>query len=480
MKKRKWILPVGIIGGFLLFCTILFFAAAGIMSAKGYGLSVGHLYFTGTRTYLVDAKEQAMVVSDKSNSGNLFEGRKNGDKVMIIHGGVDEVYPAITGGYYLLCLAKGNGSYRPADEVLSIVDLNENSFIATILEINGDSVLVEPVEGEDELRSSDQIRFHIKDLEDIGAEVGSVIHIAYTGTIMETDPAKISAISWELATDLRNLEYTEQWIDKSIVEQSDNNIFGHVVITKIYSNCFFARTVIPMPYEIKLNGELSEDWCVGDQVVCTYKNVYYDSNNQRVEVDVLSVKESDWEPEPGVAYKPVIYLYPEKETEVSVQLKLDGRLTCTYPAYSNGWKVKALPDGTLRDAKGQTYNYLYWEGETYAQYDLTKGFCVKGEDTAAFLETTLEKLGLNRREANEFIVYWLPLMEQNPYNIISFQTDIYTDATQLTVSPTPDTLVRVFMAWKETDSFVEIPKQEISTPIRTGFTVVEWGGTEIK
>ena len=77
-------------------------------------------------------------------------------------------------------------------------------------------------------------------------------------------------------------------------------------------------------------------------------------------------------------------------------------------------------------------------------------------------------------------MYWLPLMEQNPYNIISFQTDIYTDAAQLTVSPTPDTLVRVFMAWKETDSFVEIPKQEISTPIRTGFTVVEWGGTEIK
>ena len=75
----------------------------------------------------------------------------------------------------------------------------------------------------------------------------------------------------------------------------------------------------------------------------------------------------------------------------------------------------------------QTYNYLYWEGETYAQYDLSKGFCVKGEDTAAFLEDALEQLGLTRREANEFIVYWLPLMEHNPYNKISFQTDIYTD-----------------------------------------------------
>lgn len=106
----------------------------------------------------------------------------------------------------------------------------------------------------------------------------------------------------------------------------------------------------------------------------------------------------------------------------------------------NGWNITAAPDGTLTDENGQTYNYLYWEGETAATWDLSKGFCVKGEDTAAFLEVTLEKLGLNRKEANEFIVYWLPLMEQNPYNIISFQTDVYTDAAQLQISPTPDHL----------------------------------------
>lgn len=79
---------------------------------------------------------------------------------------------------------------------------------------------------------------------------------------------------------------------------------------------------------------------------------------------------------------------------------------------------------------------------------MSKGFCVKGKDTAAFLEGALEQLGLTRREANEFIVYWLPHMEQNPYNIISFQTDAYTNAAELKVSPEPDTLIRVFMAWK--------------------------------
>ena len=179
--------------------------------------------------------------------------------------------------------------------------------------------------------------------------------------------------------------------------------------------------------------------------------------------------------------KPVIYLYPEEITEVTVQLDyITGELTCTYPAYNGGWQVTAAPDGTLTDAAGQTYNYLYWEGEGTEHYDLSEGFCVAGADTAAFLEEALAELGLTRREANEFIVYWLPQMETNRYNLISFQTEAYTDAAQLTVSPAPDTMIRVFMAWKELGTPVEIIPQPLSAPARTGFTVVEWGGSEIK
>lgn len=200
-----------------------------------------------------------------------------------------------------------------------------------------------------------------------------------------------------------------------------------------------------------------------------------------VEADILTIAEGICGDDTAVTYaKPVIYLYPEEETEVSVKLVLDGRLTCTYPAYHDGWTVTASPDGTLTDGKGQTYNYLYWEGETTAPYDLSEGFCVKGEDTAAFLEDALAKLGLTRREANEFIVYWLPRMQDNPYNIISFQTDRYTDGAKLSVDPAPDTLIRVFMAWQASDAPVALEKQELSAPERTGFTVIEWGGAEMK
>ena len=183
--------------------------------------------------------------------------------------------------------------------------------------------------------------------------------------------------------------------------------------------------------------------------------------------------------EEQLSLKPVIYLYPEEETDVSVTLAYDGTLTCTYPNYKTGWHVSAKPDGTLTDEDGQTYNYLYWEGTDSAEYDLSRGFCVKGEDTAAFLEDALAKLGLDRREANEFIVYWLPLMQDNPYNIISFQTDRYTDSAKLNISPAPDTLIRVFMAWRASNEYTELEEQQLTAPERNGFTVVEWGGTKV-
>ncbi len=92
----------------------------------------------------------------------------------------------------------------------------------------------------------------------------------------------------------------------------------------------------------------------------------------------------------------------------------------------------------------------------------------------------LAALGLTRREANEFIVYWLPQMQNNPYNIVTFQTEAYTDAAPLTVTPTPDTVIRVFMTYQASATPVEITPQELTAPTRHGFTVVEWGGTRLK
>jgi hypothetical protein len=179
--------------------------------------------------------------------------------------------------------------------------------------------------------------------------------------------------------------------------------------------------------------------------------------------------------------KPIIYLYPETETELNVKLGKPENITVSYPAYLDGWHVLAQPDGALVDLEtGRRLYALYWEGKNAEVPAMDEGFVVAGADTAPFLEEKLALLGLSEREAEEFIVYWLPLMEDNSYNLISFQDDAYTDAAKLEVTPAPDTVIRVFMTYKPLAAPVEIQPQELDAPERNGFTVVEWGGGLVK
>jgi hypothetical protein len=183
----------------------------------------------------------------------------------------------------------------------------------------------------------------------------------------------------------------------------------------------------------------------------------------------------------SVGKKPVVYLYPTQETSVNIHVNFKGELTHTYPKYNpaQGWTVTAKPDGELRDENtGKIYYNLFWEGKSAHQYDLSTGFVVKSEDVADFLDASLAKLGLNRREANEFITYWLPEMEQNKYNLVHFSTSEYVAQAPLEVTPKADTEIRIFMVYQPLDAPINIAPQTLESPARKGFTLVEWGGTK--
>jgi|GEM_PF-5860139 len=188
------------------------------------------------------------------------------------------------------------------------------------------------------------------------------------------------------------------------------------------------------------------------------------------------LKDYTWFQQEGGRGKPVIYLYPEKTTDVSVKIGGDVLLTCTYPEYNGEWNVTAEPDGTLWDADGQEYYCLYWEGVAKSDYDFSRSFCVSSEDTADFLREKLTHIGLNAREVNEFVIYWLPILKNNQYNQIIFQTEQYAAEIPLTIAPAPDTQIRVFMAYKPLSEPVETKPQILPRYKRKGFTVVEWGG----
>lgn len=183
--------------------------------------------------------------------------------------------------------------------------------------------------------------------------------------------------------------------------------------------------------------------------------------------------------------KPVIYLYPTQVNDVSVKLNYNGELKVVYPAfekYTQRWNVTAYPNGKLINREdGREYSYLFWEGNTNSiEYDLSTGFVVPGKDTVYFLQEKLHEIGLTAKEYNEFIVYWLPRMQNNKYNLIHFAGKEYTDNAKLDIYPNPDALLRVFMVFKPLNKKIEIKEQEFEPFIRKGFTVVEWGGAELK
>jgi hypothetical protein len=182
--------------------------------------------------------------------------------------------------------------------------------------------------------------------------------------------------------------------------------------------------------------------------------------------------------------KPVIYLYPKNRQRVDVRLSLlNGALSATYPTYDNdfgGWRVIAEPDGSLTDLSDKKrYSYLFWESVSTSvpAYDLSKGFIVKGSEIREFLVETLPKTGLTPKEYNEFIVYWYPRLMNIPLMQLHFAGAEYDRSAPLAINPQPDSLLRVFMVVKPLAHAVELEPQTFPHFERTGFSVVEWGGS---
>lgn len=177
-----------------------------------------------------------------------------------------------------------------------------------------------------------------------------------------------------------------------------------------------------------------------------------------------------------VAKKPVMYLYPQEEMKVKVKFLHPERLTTTYPKYDKEWDVLAKPNGDLL-VDGKYYYALYWESIYNKLDDFTEGFYVNKDNAITFLEEKLSLIGLNDRERNEFIMYWLPILENNEHNLVYFElTDEKEINDKLIIIPEPNSLLRVTMHVKKIDGYVEIKEQKLKGFEREGFVAVEWGG----
>ncbi|HOX60642.1 MAG TPA: hypothetical protein PLV72_01385 [Candidatus Magasanikbacteria bacterium] len=177
--------------------------------------------------------------------------------------------------------------------------------------------------------------------------------------------------------------------------------------------------------------------------------------------------------------KPVIYLYPEKTLTANVQVTPNGGFSKTNPDYGiGGWNVVAEPNGALTNLEnGLNYPYLFWEGKAYSYDAPTKGFVLKRENVDRDMNKILAKYGLNEKESADFMEFWGEKLKVKPYVFVGFLTNKEFDPiAPLAVSPAPQTVIRIFMDYTPLDSDMYVSAPQITTPVRSGFTVVEWGG----
>ena len=177
--------------------------------------------------------------------------------------------------------------------------------------------------------------------------------------------------------------------------------------------------------------------------------------------------------------KPILYLYPKKDnTKITVTFDKPELLKISYPVYKNKWVVTANKNGTLTDKKGNTFYGLYWEETKHTDVDFSKGYYVTKENAINFLEEKLKYIGLNERERNEFIIYWLPILEQNGKSVVHFElTEERQKTNKINITPKPDSLLRVSMHVKKVKKDPgNLEMQHMKHFNRTGFAAVEWGG----
>ena len=182
--------------------------------------------------------------------------------------------------------------------------------------------------------------------------------------------------------------------------------------------------------------------------------------------------------------KPVIYCYPEKETEMMLNIDPSGEMAFTYPQLpEEGWRFTAQPDGTLSIGE-KSYPYLFWEMDAPAGLlQSAPGYLVKRSEVTAFLEEHLSHMGFTDREKADFITYWGPLMPQHPLMEVEFRVNSECDAfAKLEIEPVPDHVNRVYILWRPVDMDQPYPAyipQELPVLDRSGFDVLEWGGIQL-
>lgn len=118
MTKKKWLIPIIAVISIFVLLVIGFF----LFGVRGYGCSVGRYLEASNGSSMVVVDNAPVEMSNQTN-WNLFAGLDTGDKIWVVHDGMEDSYPGLTGVYVILKLSDGNIDDIPQTVVDQLAEL---------------------------------------------------------------------------------------------------------------------------------------------------------------------------------------------------------------------------------------------------------------------------------------------------------------------------------------------------------------------
>lgn len=211
-----------------------------------------------------------------------------------------------------------------------------------------------------------------------------------------------------------------------------------------------------------------------------------DSNSQNLGISAVEFSSSPIVSDPWCGFtpesKPAIYLYPKRPTIVKIKLHPPvGWITTSRPQYQkNGWRVLAMPSGNLYQGF-KSYSHLFYEAMLPTPKMPDKYVVLDGNDLLNELEDLGQKLSLNEKESKEMAQYWAEKLPKAAYYQVGLMSKVQIDQIEpLDVSPSPDIIYRIRLVFRELEQKIDSSYEPRINFDRKGFSLVEWGGFEIK
>ncbi len=108
---------------FLVTLCVIVLVIFGILFFKGKGFTVGQCIIADNGSCLIVMDNSPVRLVDLSDEKDMMAGFKTGDKLLVIHDGVNETYPGNTGAYFCAKLSDGDPAAIPDKIIAELTEL---------------------------------------------------------------------------------------------------------------------------------------------------------------------------------------------------------------------------------------------------------------------------------------------------------------------------------------------------------------------